>query len=290
MSVEWTPSRAAYRLTHILNAYSAAAGAVRFPINVDELAFEAAKLFGWHDPITEIQSADIPRFEGALFPDDERKKWLLLYNNRITSPGRIRFTKAHELGHYILHRASRESFECSEQDMLSWSDDVRDIEAQADLFASTLLMPLDDFRAQLSDLVDFDVLGHCADRYGTSLTATTLKWLDSTDDNNAVLVVSRDGFVLWSHSSKPAMRAGAYFQPRRSVLSLPTTSIAADPAIEHERHGVTIDAQAWFPHAEPGETVRELKISADQYDSVMTLLVLPRNTRVWPPWKSEYAN
>jgi len=289
MANDWTPSKAAYRLTHVLNSFAAAHGTSRFPIDVDGLALEAARLFHWSDAITEIQSADIQHFEGALFAGSERKKWLLLYNHRIASPGRIRFTKAHELGHYLLHRTLCESFSCTEQDMLAWSDDVKNIEAQADLFASTLLMPLDDFRAQITQPVDFDLLGHCADRYGTSLTATTLKWLDSTDEN-ALLVVSRDGFIRWAHSSKRAMDAGAFFRSRSSPpLSLPDQSLAADERVGHERYGVTLAASIWFPHAEPSETLCELKISADQYDSVMTLLVLPRHARVWPPWKPEGA-
>lgn len=287
MASDWTPSKAAYRLTHVLNSFTAAHGVPRFPIDIDGLALEAARLFHWPDAITEIQSADIRHFEGALFPGHERKKWLLLYNHRIASPGRIRFTKAHELGHYILHRTLRESFSCTEQDMLAWSDDVRNIESQADLFASTLLMPLDDFRAQITQPVDFDLFGHCADRYGTSLTATTLKWLDSTEEN-ALLVVSRDGFIRWAHSSKCAMEAGAFFRSRSSPpLSLPDRSLAADERVGHERVGITIEASVWFPHAEMGETLRELKISADQYDSIMTLLVLPRHARVWPPRRLE---
>ena len=287
MSDDWTPSKAAYRLTHVLNAYAAAHSAPRFPISVDALALEAANIFHWPDPISEVQSADIQHFEGALFPCAERKKWLLLYNHRIPSPGRVRFTKAHELGHYILHRSWKESFSCTEQDMLTWSDDVKNIEAQADLFASTLLMPLDDFRAQFTQPVDFDLLGHCSDRYGTSLTASTLKWLDSTDDN-ALLVVSRDGFIRWSHSSKRAMESGAFFRSRSSPpIAIPECSLAADAEIDHERYGVAVSAEMWFPHAGSGESLRELKISADRYDSVMTLLVLPRHMRVWPPWSSE---
>ena len=287
MADDWTPSKAAYRLTHVLNSFASAHGISRFPVDVDGLVLEAANLFHWPDPITEIQSADIRHFEGALFPGPERKKWLLLYNHRIASQGRIRFTKAHELGHYLLHRTLRESFSCTEQDMLAWSNDVRNIEAQADLFASTLLMPLDDFRAQITQSVDFDLLGHCADRYGTSLSATTLKWLDSTDEN-ALLIVSRDGFIRWAHSSKRAMEAGAFFRSRSSPpLTLPDGSLAANERVEHERHGVTVAANIWFPHAEPDETLRELKISADQYDSVMTLLTLPRYARAWPSCKSE---
>ncbi|WP_241974754.1 ImmA/IrrE family metallo-endopeptidase [Paraburkholderia sp. BL17N1] len=85
-------------------------------------------------------------------------------------------TQAHELGHYILHRQLRESLQCSDADMLKWSKDDKDIEAQADLFASYLLMPLDDYRRQVTSTVDLDLLGRRANRYGMSLTAAILKW------------------------------------------------------------------------------------------------------------------
>lgn len=281
-----TPSKAAYRLTKVVNAFAAAHGLDRFPVAVPELAREAASIFHWDDPITQVHAANIPRFEGALYPGDDRREWYLLFNDRLTSPGRIRFTQAHELGHYLLHRRGRASFECTEQDMLDWSDDEKNIEAQADLFASTLLMPLDDFRQQVNAKVDFDLLGACADRYGTSLTATTLKWLDFTEEN-AVLVVSRDGFMRWSHASKAAMRAGAFFRTRGRPVEVPPGALASDNQVAVDRAGRTIDARTWFAHAEAGASLRELKITADQYDSVMSLLILPRHLRVWPPWESD---
>lgn len=278
----WTPSNAAYRLTHVVNAFAAAHGLDRFPVSVPDLAREAAAIFHWPDPITQVQAADIPRFEGALYPGNGRRHWQLLYNDRLTSMGRIRFTQAHELGHYVLHRMRREAFECTEWDMLDWSDDEKNIEAQADLFASTLLMPLDDFRQQVNaSSVDFDLLGACAQRYGTSLTATILKWLDFTDEN-AVLIVSRDGFILWAHATKLAMRAGAFFRTRSSAIEVPSSTLTQDAQVALDRVGRTVDARAWFPHAESGTSVRELKITADQYDSVLTLLILPRHLRVWP--------
>ncbi|WP_258879227.1 ImmA/IrrE family metallo-endopeptidase [Paraburkholderia sp. BL6669N2] len=70
-----------------------------------------------------------------------------------------------------MHRQLTESFQCSDADILKWSKDDKDIEAPADLFASYLLMPLDDYRKQVTSTVDLDLLGHCANRYGVSLTA-----------------------------------------------------------------------------------------------------------------------
>jgi uncharacterized protein DUF955 len=229
---------------------------------------------------------NIRGFEGALMPDEGRKRWLLLYSGAVTSPGRVRFTQAHELGHYILHRTLRESFECSDADMLNWAKDDRDLEAQADLFASTLLMPLDDYRTQISSIVDLDVLSHCADRYGVSLTAAILKWLQYTDEK-AVLIRSVEGFMDWAWPSEAAFKAGVFFRTRKNVIPIPEGSLAADGNIPHNRKGTNVAATVWFPYADKSLHLREMKIEAGHYDATLSLLVLPRGAEVWAPRVTE---
>lgn len=286
MTEVWTPQRAANRLVKLAEVFNAAHGVDRFPVEVPPLAMEAARIFGWADPITQVQAANIKGFDGALFPGDGRKEWLLLYNEAVSSPGRVRFTQAHELGHYILHRQLRESFQCSDADMLNWSKDDKDIEGQADLFASYLLMPLDDYRKQISTTVDLDLLGHCADRYGVSLTAAILKWLQYTDEK-AVLVMSNDGFINWAWSSEPAVKAGAFFRTRNNVIPVPNKALASNPGIKNDRNGTQIPASVWFAHAGADMPLREMKIHAEQYGIVLSLLHLPRSADVWPPWVKE---
>lgn len=283
MAEVWTPPKAATRLTKVLEAVAAAHGGTRFPVDASTLALEAANIFGWKDRISRVESADIKGFEGALFPNDDRTEWMLLYNRAVTSPGRIRFTQAHELGHYILHRALKDKFQCSDDDMHNWSQDDKDLEGQADMFASYLLMPLDDFRKQVPGDINLDVLGHCANRYGVSLTAAALKWLEYTDEK-AVIVVSNDGFMNWAWSSDAAHKAGAFFPTRKSTIEVPSGSLAANSEIRHDREGKTLAAKVWFPHADPATPIREMKIQADQYGSVITLLHLPRSADVWQPW------
>jgi len=286
MTKVWTPQRAANRLVKLIEVFSAAHGVDRFPVDVRPLAMETARIFGWTDPITQVQAANIKGFDGALFPGDDRKEWLLLYNDTVSSPGRIRFTQAHELGHYILHRQLRDSFQCSDADMLNGSQDDKDIEGQADLFASYLLMPLDDYRRQITTTVDLDLLGHCADRYGVSLTAAILKWLQYTDEK-AVLVMSTDGFINWARSSDSAAKAGAFFKTRNNIIPVPDGALASNPYIEIDRKGTQISASVWFKRADADTPLREMKIYAEQYGVVLTLLHLPRSSDVWSPWFQE---
>jgi hypothetical protein len=166
--------------------------------------------------------------------------------------------------------------------MLDWSADDQDIEAQADEFASYLLKPLNDYRQQVSGPVDLDMMGHCADRYGVSLTAATLKWLSYTDEK-ALIVMSTDGYMKWAWSSQPALKAGAFYRTRRHTVAIPAGSITGNHAIVRERNGVNVLATVWFPHAEPQLHLREMKLYSDHYDSMITLLVLPRVATAWQP-------
>lgn len=286
MTQVWTPQRAANRLVKLAEVFSAAHGVGRFPVDVPSLALEAARIFGWSDPISHVQAANIKGFDGALFPGDGRKEWLLLYNEAVSSTGRVRFTQAHELGHYILHRQVRESFQCSDADMLNWSENDMGLERQADLFASYLLMPLDDYRNQVTADVDLDLLGHCADRYGVSLTAAILKWLQYTDEK-AVLVMSNDGFINWAWSSEPAAKAGAFFRTRNNVIPVPAGALASNDDIKHDRLGAQVPASIWFPHASADTPLREMKLQAEQFGVVLSLLYLPRSADVWPPWAED---
>jgi hypothetical protein len=259
-------------------------GVDRFPVNVDELSKGYAAQFGQNDPIATVVGADLPGFEGALYRVEKSGKheWAMIYNSAIEIPGRIRFTLAHELGHYILHRKKRDEFQCSESDMLHWESEEKRQEAEADVFASYLLMPIDDFQRTIgTDTVDLDVLDHCAKRYGVSLTAAILKWLEFTSQR-AVLVMSREGYMLWARSSQSALRSGAFFRTKNAVVPIPPSSLAASTEFATpEKQGIELAARTWFSK-EPAEmSLREMRIISDRYEQTMTLLILPKAEPSW---------
>jgi hypothetical protein len=148
---------------------------------------------------------------------------------------------AHEFGHYLRHRHELEEFLCSQRDMIEWDREDQLRETDANQFASYLLMPIDDFRRQLAgQQVTVDCLGRCAERYGVSLTSAILKWLEFTEER-AVLVIARDGFILWSRSSAPALRTGAYFRTRNITCPVPEMSVASGRwGALRERAGVAL--------------------------------------------------
>jgi hypothetical protein len=137
-------------------------------------------------------------------------------------------------------------------------------------------MPLDDFRRQIDAgaKVDLDMISHCADRYRVSLIASILRWLGYTE-RRAVLVVSRDGYILWSRASEAALKTGAFFRTSAGPIEIPESSLAArQDLLMDGRSGVMHPADVWFP-----EEVREMTIFAEQYDFAISLLQLENRER-----------
>jgi hypothetical protein len=164
---------------------------------------------------------------------------------------------------HLCHRQQKPAgFQCGEADVLGAT---RQQEREADKFASYLLMPVDDFRAQVGNQpMTVDLLCHCADRYDVSFTAAALKWLESTRLCAAV-VVATNGFVLWCRRSAAAQRARIYFS---SGMEVPSGSLAADGDSSSSGEGATLRSGVWC-----NRPTREVSIFADNYEMTISLLV-----------------
>lgn len=266
-----SPVRWAVDISAILNKVQ---GLNHFPISIPEVALELSKQWFPDDPLTLIQGESLPGFDGMLLRAPPGKLgWGILYNNNITAPGRVNFTLAHEFGHYLIHRlAFPEGLRCSQQDVVRWDSEYKQVEQEANTFASYLLMPLDDYRRQIDPrtVVSFDLLSDCAERYKVSLIAATLRWLLYTQ-RRAVLVVSRDGFILWARSSEAAFKSGVYIKTSGQVVAVPEASIAACPdAFGDTRQGINHPPGVWFP-----EQCHEMSIVSENYDFTISLIQLP---------------
>jgi hypothetical protein len=265
------PQRAANEITVVLRT----ARVADFPVDVRSVALEISKAKYPDDPIAVIKGEVLPGFEGALSPAPSGKRgWGIFFNSGIASRGRINFTLGHEFGHYLLHReAYPEGFQCSTEDMATWESEYARRENEANVFAATLLMPFDDFRAQIDGRhrPDFDELSDCAERYDVSLIAATLRWLQYTS-RRAMLVVSREGFILWARSSQHALKSGLYFKTRdRPPIEIPARALAADTkALTGSSGARELADDAWF--AQP---CTEHVVLSGQYDFTLSLLHFP---------------
>ena len=147
-------------------------------------------------------------------------------------------------------------------------------EWEANEFASYLLMPIDDFRTQVeSKAFSQDLLGHCADRYGTTFLASAVKWIEFTHVL-ATLVVARDGFVLWS---KPSMPAAAKHLMFRSGREVPSAALIAGATTEMRPEPKKHPPGVWMPYSE----TTEYAVLSDRYDlQIAVLLFDPVNNFV----------
>ncbi len=242
-----TPHGWAIRLSQIIKAYHTAHGMEAFPIDVAKIASEFSKQVFPDAPITMIEGQSFKKFEGMLVPHPSGNgEWGIIYNDSITSKGRINFTLAHELGHYLMYRhLNSDGIKCITKDMYKWDSDYGQMEAEANVFASFLLMPLDDFRQQIAgEQISMELMQHLSNRYGVSISAAILKWLDITE-KRAMIVVGIDGFIDWAWSSKPLIKSGIYYRARQETKPLPPLSLAA-------RNDTTVDNIAGIEHPKRG--------------------------------------
>jgi Zn-dependent peptidase ImmA (M78 family) len=266
------PKAEANRISHVLRVVL---GEARFPVKVDEVALEYSRQCFPEAPVDKVDGQDLDGFEGMLAANSAKTKWLILYNSAISSAGRKRFTIAHEFGHYLLHRHQQSEFQCGSDDIESGERNHKDIETDADQFASTLLMPLDDFRKQVDgQTISFDLLGHCADRYGVSLTAAALRWTEIAD-KRVVLVASRDDHMLWAKSNEAAYKSGAVFATRKRTIALPRNALANNDNCTASSQSQSIRAQVWFPREPAYVELTEMTKVAGNYDYTLTLLLMP---------------
>lgn len=245
-----------------------------FPIDAAALAQEWSRNVDPQAPISDVRATELKGFEGGLFWLKEKSSWALLYHPHPNVPGRSNFTIAHEFGHYVLHRKQRTTFQCSQSSTLGIAN--AQIEREADQFASYLLMPIDDFRTQVAGKhITLDLLGECAKRYGVSLTAALLKWIEFTE-LSAIAIMSREGMLHWWKGSDSAkryargtLREGTELPPNSLTINTRLAVTAAE-----YRLGISHAPGVW--PLKPA--VREMVVTSDRYDMAITLLVIDAGT------------
>jgi Zn-dependent peptidase ImmA (M78 family) len=268
------PLKEAARITQMLDHVFGIDRFDRAPVDVAALALEYSHQVAPQSPIHEVVERNIPGCVGALVYGEARpRQWAIMYHVG-QSPGRRAFTIGHEFGHYVLHRQMIEDdatydggIYCDENAVIRRNGSG--IEQEADEFAAALLMPLHDFRRQLpaKDRPNFDILSRIAKRYGVSLTAAILRWLEYTE-TRAIMIVSNEGFAHWAKPSKAALKSGRYIRTKNTAFELPKQAFAArgdysDAAII----GTIQPADVWFP-----EPVFEMCFRSDRYDQEITVL------------------
>jgi Zn-dependent peptidase ImmA (M78 family) len=196
---------------------------------------------------------------------------LIRVKSTIREPGRRRFAISHEIGHWLLHKGRSQIFACTNQDMLATYKTNPD-EADANFFASALLMPEHLFRPRIQNQTFSKVLiSDLADYFQTSLTATAIRYCYLTEDYCAVVSVF-DGKISW-------WRGSNNFENRfwiHNGTKISATSIAAK-TIPGQMESSEIDITEWSARGayRGSDTFIEESVSFKNYDYTLVFLRLP---------------
>ena len=202
--------------------------------------FALKNLDCWRLPVDPFEIAKKEEIE--LLPDDfgegfdGRIRYLaevscFAISYRQTGParsnGRVRFTVAHELGHYYLHRDYLLSGKCHSS-ITNFASNEQ-IESEADNFAAALLMPMELFRARVKRLRSFvadlkDLCKMASNDFQTSITSTVRRYCQADIEPCGVLF-SKGGIVQWGQFSQDMQYMGMGCFPFNNQL--PADSVTA---------------------------------------------------------------
>ncbi|MGJ8637804.1 MAG: ImmA/IrrE family metallo-endopeptidase [Opitutaceae bacterium] len=197
---------------------------------------------------------------------------IIRISDRIPERGRMRFSIAHELGHWVLHPTLSQGFLCSANDFIDYSDSLE--EAEANHFASSLLIPKVwlDPRVWLPD-PSFKIVSEIAKEFGTTLTATAWRYAELTKQP-VVLVFSNGGIIKWTLYS---VRAKQLFL--RWGEPIPRFSITNECLKKKTQFdsSYSIHPSVWFPDRKwrhDSELFEDVRVS-NSYGWCLSMLWLP---------------
>jgi Zn-dependent peptidase ImmA (M78 family) len=200
------------------------------------------------------------------------------YASHISNEGFVRFTVAHELGHYFLPGHAEHLFPYGDGVHKSRSGFISGerYERQADHFASALLMPELLFKREANRAGQgFPAIVKLAAMFKTSITATAIRYAKFTDDAVAVVVSSGNSVDYCFMSDRIADLQGITWMKKGDVLPGRSTTAAfsRDPSNvkEARQKEGTSYLDDWLDGA-PAVEVNEDVIGLGNYGKTLTIL------------------
>lgn len=192
--------------------------------------------------------------------------------------GRVRFSVAHELGHFYLPRHREYLMSGHWHGSKSGFVSDRPAEREADNFATELLMPRGWFTERVrmrgrSNCTIGDLERLADEVFKTSLTSTAIRYVHLSFEPCCV-VLSQDGDVLYGVRSEDMRRLGLGWVDRGGrIPSASVTGKMASAMMEGKtpRAGGPVDSEVWFSTARPRPLWEEAK-SLGRTGLTLTLL------------------
>ena len=186
-------------------------------------------------------------FDGLLeYEDGLFHVFINNYGRYNLNTPRIRFSFAHELGHFFIdeHRLVLESGKSLHHPSKYSFDQRNPVEKEADFFASCLLMPRSLFAPECKGEFSFEKLDSLSKRYGSSLPATASRYMEYGSFPIALVCV-KDKRIQYSLFSKdfPYKRIKTNSSNNISLLTCPGDYF--ENGVECENTEM-VDAKEWF--------------------------------------------
>jgi Zn-dependent peptidase ImmA (M78 family) len=242
---------------------------VSFPIN----PIEIAEQYG-----ISCKSEIIQGFSGCLVKQGD--VFGIIYSSKFNNESFVRFTVAHELGHYFLPVHPEFLFPQGDGIHSSHngftSSDIHELEA--DHFAAGLLMPRHLFTKALGEesIPGFHAIEALSEKCKTSITATAIRYATFADYPVALVVSSnnRIEYSFMSDKMKTKIRGASWltkgegipYQSQTAAFNENPNNILLGRKVESVSY-----LDAWFSEA-PSEEVSEDVFGLGQYGKTLTVL------------------
>lgn len=199
------------------------------------------------------------------------KTAVLKYNQDYQNEQLIKFSIAHELGHFILHKSKLKESEDSEKS-LSRIYNNYGIEKEANEFASELLMPTDLFKSIVESsniqYPDFNLVKYLSETFNTSITATAMKLVEYGQYCIA-LIASEDNKIKWINRDSEFR---LFINDRESILGPDTyaSKFFISGVKNNEVHEVFADN--WIKNVSQDYLIMEHTFFSDHYNYTLTII------------------
>ncbi len=181
--------------------------------------------------------------EGAEAHIQGRDDRAVITINECSPPERRRYSLAHELGHWQLHRGQQ--LFCRGDEASTWTKRSSDPERAADAYAADLLMPSFLFNPAAAAIraADLAAVRELARSFDTSLTATAIRLVERGRFLSAVAYYSSQGTYGWSRQNQKLLDAQIRLPPR---LHHESVAFAALHGGQPSPRGRLVRADAWL--------------------------------------------
>ena len=198
----------------------------------------------------------------------------ILVSERVTDVCAVRFSIAHELGHFVLGHPSRPPSElCAGVRAKPGAKDERNFELEANAFAGELLMPSHLVRKHCEvSPVDMAIPRRIAAEYNVSILASAIRFAELASERCAAVFSARRE-VVWSAPS-PTFTAeiprGKRIDPESVAWDFFANGRLDDRA-------QPVPADAWFDSSREADII-EHSIASPQHGTVLSLLWVPEGS------------